>query len=60
MKTYTIAVLVLCMVLMMPHGSDAFAAGTGKFGDEMKVYIYVYSYTLGFYLSIVILMYVIN
>lgn len=37
MKTYVLAVVVtMCLAIALPCG-DAFAAGTGKFGDEVKV-----------------------
>ena len=38
MKGYTFGVLfLLCLLVISPENSDAYSAGTGRFGDESKV-----------------------
>lgn len=38
MKSYTFGVLLLiCLALLLPENSEAYSAGTGRFGDESKV-----------------------
>ena len=47
MKGYIFGVLfLLCLAVILPENSDAYSAGTGRFGDESKV---CYSGTFPFF-----------